>query len=88
MKAQINLRTVIEKVSFVPDHVHVALRTHPASSPAGIIAELMNLAQEVMQNSLIVAGLDRLWEPSVYLGAYGDLASPQVRRYLENFRFD
>ncbi|HEY6119376.1 MAG TPA: transposase [Pyrinomonadaceae bacterium] len=87
-KAQTNLRTVIEKVSFVPDHVHVALRTHPACSPANIIAALMNLAQEVMQNSLIAAGLDRLWEFSVYLGAYGDLASPQLRRYLENFRFD
>ena len=73
-------------MSFVPDHVHVALRVHPARSPADTVVELMNAAQEVMEQELASAGLNRLWQPSAYVGSYGDLASPQVRSYIENWK--
>src|SRR5689334_1156482 len=39
---QQEFRFVVVKVSFVPDHVHVALRTHPSMSPAAAVATLMN----------------------------------------------
>jgi REP element-mobilizing transposase RayT len=42
----------IEKVSFVPDHMHVAVRLHPALSPASIIVALMNVAQELLWREL------------------------------------
>ncbi len=83
---QQELRIAIIKVSFVPDHVHIALRMHPAVSPADVVAALMNTAQETIREELIPAGLDRLWEPSAYLGSYGDLASPQIRKYIERLR--
>ena len=70
------------KVSFVPDHVHIALRTHPALAPADIVTTLMNSAQEVAGTQMMRAGIDRLWQPSAYLGSYGDLASPQIKKYL------
>jgi REP element-mobilizing transposase RayT len=73
------------KVSFVPDHAHVALRAHPAISPADIAIALMNSAQEEISGALIPARLERLWQPSVYLGSYGDLASPQIRKYIEHW---
>ncbi|MGH9883685.1 MAG: IS200/IS605 family transposase [Pyrinomonadaceae bacterium] len=82
-KQQAQLRIAIRKVSFVPDHVHIAVRTHPATSPADLVSELMNTAQEAMQGTLIHAGLERLWEPSAYISSYGDFASPQIRKYLE-----
>jgi REP element-mobilizing transposase RayT len=77
------------KVSFVPDHVHLALRVHPAVSPAELIVRLMNESQELMWNrfddSVIRAGAERLWQPTAYLGSYGDLASPQISQYIRDW---
>ena len=73
------------KVSFVPDHVHIALRMHPALAPADVVVMLMNSAQEIMTNQMVRAGLDRLWQPSAYIGSYGDLASAQIKKYLEGW---
>ena len=73
------------KVSFVPDHVHVALRTHPSMSPATAVAVLMNAAQQIMQQEMIQAGVDRLWMNSAYIGSYGDLSNPQIQKYMERW---
>jgi hypothetical protein len=45
----------------------------------------MNSAQEVVSGSLVAARVERLWQPSAYIGSYGDLASPQIRKYLEHW---
>jgi REP element-mobilizing transposase RayT len=74
------------KVSFVPDHVHIALRAHPSVAPLKIICELMNSAQETVSHEMVRAGIDRLWLPSAYVGSYGDLADAEVRKYVENWR--
>jgi len=78
-------RFALLKVSFVPDHVHIAVRAHPAVSPADIATALMNSAQDEIRGALIPARLERLWQPSVYVGSYGDLASPQIRKYIERW---
>ena len=87
-RLQHQLRIAFIKVSFVPDHVHVAFRVHPAVSPLNITVALMNSAEEVMQQEMIQAGLERLWQPGGYLGSYGDFASPQIRKYIENWSRD
>jgi REP element-mobilizing transposase RayT len=83
-------RFALLKVSFVPDHVHLAVRLHPEVAPASLLVELMNAGQEVMADecpaSLIQAGVERLWQSSAYIGSFGELATPQIRRYLENWR--
>jgi REP element-mobilizing transposase RayT len=76
------------KVSFVPDHVHIALRAHPSLAPADIVVTLMNSAQEIMGRQMVRTGVDRLWQPSAYIGSYGDLASAQIKRYLERWEKD
>ena len=86
MKIQSELQFALLKVSFVPDHVHVALQSHPAVSPATIAAALMNTSQEVVQNELIQSGLSRLWMNSAYIGSYGDLANAQIRKYMEKWK--
>lgn len=43
------------------------------------------LLKKVMSKQLIAAQVDRLWQPSAYLGSYGDLASPQIRKYIQNW---
>ena len=83
-KLQEQFRFALIKVSFVPDHVHIAAQLHPTVSPADLVAELMNSGQATFKNLLVRLGLDRLWEPSAYLGSYGDLASPQISKYIQN----
>ena len=88
LKIQREVRIALIKVSFVPDHVHVAVRSHPAVSPAAIAAVLMNSAQAVVQEELIEAGVDRLWMNTAYVGAYGDLADAQIRKFIKNWEKD
>jgi REP element-mobilizing transposase RayT len=83
---ELDLQIALIKVSFVPDHVHIALRSHPAASPASIVSALMNSAQEVVKEELIEAGVNRLWMNSAYVGAYGDLSSPQIRKFIEGWK--
>ncbi len=78
------------KVSSVPDHVHVAVRLHPTVSPAALALTLMNTAQEVIFNqysdAAIQAKVERLWQPTAYIGSFGDLATAEVARYIERWR--
>lgn len=83
---QSELHFALLKVSFVPDHVHVALQSHPAVSPATIAAALMNAAQQVVLNEMMQAGVNRLWMNSAYVGSYGDLANAQIRKYMEKWK--
>ncbi len=80
---------VIDKVSFLPDHVHVALALHPGRSPAEIVTAMMNAAQEKMwdefADSVVRAGVERLWQTSAYIGSFGNLSSNAISAYLERW---
>lgn len=88
--ALIKVSFVLIKVSFVPDHVHLAVRLHPSVVPGGLVTALMNSAQEMVWRSFaddaIQARTERLFQPSAYIGSFGDLATPQVEAYLRNWR--
>lgn len=77
------------KVSFVPDHAHLAMRVHPTVSPAGMVLGLMSSAQEFMfenyREELLRAKVNRLWEPSAYFGSYGSLEAPKVAKYIQDW---
>jgi len=79
----------LEKVSFVPDHVHLAVRTHPTLSPATIVVTLMNASQEAMwkgfADSVIQARVERLWQPSAYIGSFGELESAKIAAYVRKW---
>jgi putative transposase len=86
---QANWQLALRKVSFLPDHVHIALRAHPAVSPAALTLELMNAAQRVVFEQfpevVLQARVERLWQPSAYVGSYGEVTSPEMRKYIENW---
>ena len=79
----------LENVSFFPDHVHLAVRIHPSVSPAQMVTALMNAAQERLwsgfPDSVIRAGVSRLWQPSAYTGAFGDLESAKIAAYVRQW---
>jgi REP element-mobilizing transposase RayT len=89
LQMQDELAMALEKVSFVPDHVHLAVRVHPSVSPANMVVALMNTTQELMwsdfPDSVIRAGVERLWQPSAYIGTYGDLASAKIASYVRRW---
>jgi REP element-mobilizing transposase RayT len=78
------------KVSFVPDHVHLTVRVHLSVAPAPLVAVLMNAGQAVIWRQFaadaIQARVERLWQPSAYVGSYGDRATPQIAAYLRRWR--
>lgn len=80
---------LIDKVSFVPDHVHLALTLHPVQSPASVVATLMNAAQEMMWDRyghvLIQSAVERLWQPSAYIGSFGALSSKAIKSYMHRW---
>ena len=92
LQLQNNLRLRFEKVSFVPDHVHVAVMLHPAVDPAAVVVALMNAGQEVLwsqfDRDVIQAGAQRLWQPSAYVGSFGDLTSNAISAYVARWERD
>jgi REP element-mobilizing transposase RayT len=80
------------KVSFVADHVHLAVRVHPTIAPASLVVELMNAAQRIMWRDfmadVIQARVERLWQPAAYIGSFGELATPQLEAYLRRWGDD
>lgn len=82
----------LRKVSFLPDHVHIAVQLRPTTAPAKLVVLLMNQAQEVIGERFgaeaVRARLGRLWQPSAYVGSYGELASPQVQQYIRKWQKD
>lgn len=77
------------KVSFLPDHIHLAVRTHPAVVPVELVARLMQTAQERMRRDfpehLIQAELARLWPDRSYMGGYGDITAGKVQWHLRKW---
>ena len=45
----------------------------------------MNCAQIVMRNEMASVGINQLWQPAAYIGAYGNMASAQIRIYFGNW---
>ncbi len=80
---------LLDKVSFVPDHVHLAISIHPTRSPAEIVVTLMNAAQQLMwnrfENSIIKSRVERLWQSSAYVGSFGELSSNAVSAYIDRW---
>ena len=77
------------KVSFVPDHVHLAMCLHPTTVPAELVTVLLNemqdLAAEEFQEQVREKALNRLWEPGAYVGSFGDLSSASIKKYMSNW---
>ena len=80
---------LIDKVSFVPDHVHIALTVHPTRSPIAVVGTLMNSAQELMWNRfpnvVIKSAVERLWQSGAYLGSFGALSGKAIKAYMHRW---
>lgn len=80
---------LIDKVAFLPDHVHVAVSIHSTISPASVARTLMNSSQEFIWHRFpqlaVQARIERLWRPSAYVGSFGDISSNAMRAYMHRW---
>lgn len=82
----------LEKVSFVPDHVHIAVRAHPDLSPLSIVLNLMDWAQNTMDESFgpVMTRFvgDELWVRGGYIGSFGDYTTDRTRNTIAKWAAD
>jgi REP element-mobilizing transposase RayT len=82
-------RIRLRKVTVLPDHVHIAMCSHPTVAPGRVALELMATSQQLMRERfeplVVQTGIPRLWKPGAYLGSYGDIAKEHVRNYLRRW---
>jgi REP element-mobilizing transposase RayT len=84
-----NWRIRLRKATVLPDHVHIAMWSHPTAAPGRVALDLMATSQDLMRERfeplVVQAGIYRLWKPGAYVGSYGDIAKDRVRNYLRRW---
>ena len=88
------VRTEFEYVRHLARVVHLyhAYEMQPDAAVrriANMVVAWMNAAQELswsdFPESVIRAGVERLWQPSAYIGAYGQLESAKIAAYVRKW---
>jgi REP element-mobilizing transposase RayT len=78
----------IDRVSVVPDHVHMLVRIMPSMSIEECALLLMNNGQYFIgknyPQTLIAAGVNQLWQASAYAGTCGEYTSGLIQKWLHS----
>ena len=73
-------------MSFIPEHIHLAIRIHPMVKPIDIMEIIMNSAQNTMfdefSDVMIKFSAGRLFEEGGYLGSFGSIDSEMTRKLI------
>jgi putative transposase len=77
----------IDRCTFVPDHVHLLIRTMPNMSVEKCAFSLLNNGQYFMVKHapklLVEAGIDQLWQDSAYVGTTGEFTTALMKSFLK-----
>jgi len=76
----------IDAATVLPDHVHLIVRIVPKMSVESCALALMNNGQswyaKHFSSLLVGAEVDRLWQPSAYVGTCGELTTALLKSFL------
>jgi putative transposase len=76
----------IDRMSVLPDHVHLLVRTVPKMSIEACALALMNNAQHWMAarfpDELVKEKVDQLWQSSAYAGTCGEVTTALMKWFL------
>jgi putative transposase len=76
----------IDRITVVPDHAHLLLRTLPKLSVETCVLALMNNGEFFIRQNYPLAltneRIDQLWQPSAYVGACGEVSTALVKAWL------
>lgn len=77
----------IDRCTFVPDHVHLLIRTMPNMSVEKCAFSLLNNGQYFIVKHapelLVQAGIDQLWQDSAYVGTTGEFTTALMKSFLK-----
>ncbi|MBO0798245.1 MAG: IS200/IS605 family transposase [Blastocatellia bacterium] len=77
---------IIDRVTILPDHVHLLVRIAAKMSIEECILSLLNNGQHFVckhaSEALIKARIDQLWQPSAYVGTCGRVTTALVKAFL------
>ena len=76
----------IDRVTILPDHLHLLVRVAPKMSIEECCLSLLNNGQHFVgqhaPEALIEAGIEQLWQPSAYAGTTGRVTTALVKAFL------
>ena len=76
----------IDQITIVPDHVHLLVRIVPKLSIAECVLALLNNGQHFVgknyPHALVEAGVEQLWQASVYAGTRGKYTTALIKAWL------
>jgi putative transposase len=78
----------IDRLTIVPDHVHLLIRTVPKLDIATCALALMNNGEFFIArnypHTLAAENIDQLWQPSAYAGTCGEVSTALVKAWLSS----
>lgn len=76
----------IDRISIVPDHVHLLVRTVPKMSIEECALSLLNNGQYFVgrhsPQAFVQAGIEQLWQESAYAGTCGEMTTALMKSFL------
>jgi putative transposase len=76
----------IDRISVVPDHIHLVVRTAPKMSIEECALSLLNNGQYFVGRhagaALVRAGIESLWQATAYAGTTGEVTTALVKKFL------
>ncbi|MGH9840474.1 MAG: IS200/IS605 family transposase [Blastocatellia bacterium] len=76
----------IDRLTIVPDHAHLLVRTVPKLNLETCVSALMNNGEYFICKHYPLAltneGIDQLWQPSAYVGTCGEVSTALVKAWL------
>ena len=78
----------LDRITIVPDHVHLLVRTVPKLAIAACALALMNNGEFFITQQhphlLPTEKIDQLWQPSAYAGTCGEVSTALVKAWLSS----
>lgn len=80
------ISVAIETMEFMPDHVHLFIKTTPVNSPHYIVQQLKGYTSRVLRQEFpgLRSRLPTLWTRSYYIESVGHISEATVKKYSEN----
>jgi putative transposase len=76
----------IDRLTIVPDHAHLLVRTVPKVSLETCVLALLNNGEYFVSKRYLVVlaneRIDQLWQPSAYVGTCGEVSTALVKAWL------
>ena len=76
----------IEKMSIMPDHVHLFVKSRPTASPHWIVQQFKGHSSRVLRMEFddLRSRLPSLWTRSYYVESCGHISDATVKKYIED----